>query len=368
MHPRLALFARPIRTVVVAAALGTRLNSDVAAAQTDSVQASTLMAVPPNVSPADRGILASKRANLVQARSQLEREITAFENGRCSAVIAETAEDVLCRQEKETLERRDRDLAERERLFEFAVSMATVLVDAATPEQTQIFRRAQSEKNTTGLMFVEGNGALIQVGGGWIPYDGRTIGPGTLIRTGARSSVTIVFTDGTRFRLGPYGSFQIDASHSDAAGYRLHSGSLNVIVRCLGDLRECSDRRRRGKIHVGTKAIGVRGTEFQITILDDRRARYHVFHGSIEISDRNGRVLRIVSAGETVVVHAGGEVRELVTSSVKFDALMRSGDACSNPSFRRASTSGILRRDSPENSKGYHQRAGPAGHDPRESS
>jgi ferric-dicitrate binding protein FerR (iron transport regulator) len=136
----------------------------------------------------------------------------------------------------------------------------------------------------------------------------RDLKYGEMVRTASNEQKSIILDDGSYIKLGPRSSFAWEMPSTSQVN--LLSGTFNfVIVRPLTQLLT------RFKIHTPTAVAAVRGTEFSVSV-DENRTVFQVTEGLLAVSDINGENTVQVSAGyQTTVTKNGPSKISSISSS-----------------------------------------------------
>jgi len=144
--------------------------------------------------------------------------------------------------------------------------------------------------------------------------------PGNYVRTLEGSQVALLLSDQTQVRLNQNSVLQI-ASVSEgeqATTLSLLNGRLWAQVKQLatGSLRAVASHLRRQQVRVNTPTatIGIRGTDWELTVGDADTTTLIVFSGEVEMSNSLGLIS--VGTNEQGVVEAGkAPVKSLLTNA-----------------------------------------------------
>ncbi|HEV8689666.1 MAG TPA: FecR domain-containing protein [Ideonella sp.] len=135
---------------------------------------------------------------------------------------------------------------------------------------------------------------------------GATLAAGDAVHTGAQSSVTLRFADGSRLLLRPSSRLRLDrlmrSATGASTGLSLDDGAADSEV-----LKLTTPGPRRYEIRTPQAILGVRGTEFR-TRVDAGATRVEVLEG--RVGALKGAREAGVSSGEGVVADGAGVKRE----------------------------------------------------------
>lgn len=112
---------------------------------------------------------------------------------------------------------------------------------------------------------------------------------GTAIRTGAGGSLTVVFTDGSKVKLGPNSTFKIEAIAVNKVAVYIGLGKLDVWVKKL-----------KGRLFQARNPVAVasvRGTIFSMAVVSPTQVMMQCFEGGLSVADNFGRT-QSVGAGQ----------------------------------------------------------------------
>src|SRR5574341_622524 len=132
--------------------------------------------------------------------------------------------------------------------------------------------------------------------------DGQTIKAGQRIRTGALSTVTLGFYDGSQTRLGPHSEVSIDTLDAQKSGPR-----VIVLTQWLGeskhDVAKSSDPGSRYEVHTPSGVGTAKGTSFHVLVTTALLVRFDVDEGAVAVTSLNTTV--VVVAGQSTIIVAG---------------------------------------------------------------
>ncbi len=144
---------------------------------------------------------------------------------------------------------------------------------------------------------VEGQGMVLLDGvEPWVKAKvGQQLTPGTQVKTKARSSVTIAFTDGSKVRLGPNANFKLETVKRSKISIYLGLGKMEAWVKRLA--------RRTFQARTPVAVASVRGTVFGINVQSPTQAEISCYKGSLGVTDNFGRT-RSLGAGQRLSANA----------------------------------------------------------------
>ena len=127
------------------------------------------------------------------------------------------------------------------------------------------------------------------------------------VETGSGGSLHILFLDATNFRLGASSSMVLDRYIYDP-----DEGNQALVVRLsAGVFRIISGKLRKTAFRIDTPVatIGIRGTDFEVTVADDGSTTVSVNQGTVEVSVNEGvgdfaQLSEAVRAGLSIAVSA----------------------------------------------------------------
>jgi hypothetical protein len=168
-------------------------------------------------------------------------------------------------------------------------AIATVAVDPLTP-QTAALNEAKG--------FVEVQAA----DGVWkLASAGEAIVAGQRVRTGALSSVTLDFYDGSRARLGPNSELAVEALDAQTSGARVIQ-----LTQISGDsdheVAKSADPNSVYEVNTPSGAGRAKGTQFHVSVTAIA-IHFEVSEGAVDVSNLNVTV--IVIAGHSTVIVIG---------------------------------------------------------------
>ncbi len=118
-----------------------------------------------------------------------------------------------------------------------------------------------------------------------------------VLTTGAHSSVTLLLNDRSLIKIGANSTLQMDflAKDSDQVELNLENGVVKSIVH------KRVDKVRSFHIRTPSATMGVRGTEFAVSVSIDAAESFHeavfVLRGSVLVADMAGAALSLVKSG-----------------------------------------------------------------------
>ncbi|MBI5883856.1 MAG: FecR domain-containing protein [Elusimicrobia bacterium] len=152
-----------------------------------------------------------------------------------------------------------------------------------------------------------------------VPAD---VAPGDGVRTGTRGKATVVFEDGSRIELGANASMVIDEADARGAGVKLSMGLLRARVEKL--------LARRFSVRTPTAVCSVRGTEFQVEVVEGGRTSVDLYKGLLAVEDSRGQQI-LLKAGQSLEVDLRG--------------IGRPTEAQSRSQTRSGTFRGVMRRE-----------------------
>lgn len=131
---------------------------------------------------------------------------------------------------------------------------------------------------------------------------GMTIVEGSLLRTGANGSLTLLLPDGSRSLVGPDSELRLSSARQIAAS---SGGQIKMeLLRGYVENKVTDKRKSGGRFVIDTPSgvTAVRGTRFRVTEAD-RVLRTETLEGEVELRNRVGR--SIMKAGTGISAPAG---------------------------------------------------------------
>lgn len=146
---------------------------------------------------------------------------------------------------------------------------------------------------------VQGNAEVLLDGvEPWVPAAvGQQLTNGTQVRTKAKASVTIAFTDGSKVRLGPNSNFKLEAAAPSKISIYVGLGKLEAWVSKFAG--------RTFQTRNPVAVASVRGTVFAMNVLSPTQVMTDLFSGSLNITDNFGRTVPMIE-GQRVEADAVG--------------------------------------------------------------
>ena len=166
-----------------------------------------------------------------------------------------------------------------------------VALEAGDPQSARV-------QELSGLVDVQ------EEGGEWkAAQTGQTVQVGQRLRTGALSSVTLSFYDGSMTRLGPDSEMSVDQLDAERSGPR-----VIVLAQQLGesqhDVTPSSDPASRYEVHTPSGVGEAKGTSFRVFVTVTLLVLFEVDEGAVAVTNLNTTV--IVVAGQATVINSGG--------------------------------------------------------------
>lgn len=136
------------------------------------------------------------------------------------------------------------------------------------------------------IVEVEGKVEVSRAGAAsWDPgYTNQVLQVGDRLRTHARSRAVLRWSDASTKRIGEISEFQVQAppAPSDDPGFNLLKGVIYFFHR---------GKPTDVRVKTRTASAAVRGTEFNLEVLDDGRTILTMFDGEVELSNEAGSVV-----------------------------------------------------------------------------
>lgn len=148
---------------------------------------------------------------------------------------------------------------------------------------------------------------------------GSEVLSGETVQTGADGRAQLRFTDGAMLSLQPRSEFRLDnyqfsgqADGSERGFFTLLKGGMRTLTGWVG-------RANRDNYQVKTTVatIGIRGTEYTISYLENEAITVSTGEGRVEVCNRAGCV--VLSSGDSAVVRGNSEPPRLTDSRPRLD-------------------------------------------------
>ena len=133
-----------------------------------------------------------------------------------------------------------------------------------------------------------------------VPHD---LSPGDQIRTGPSGQAEIVFGDGSKVAVQPSTEFTFSESDGARTEGRVRIGVVRVWVRRL--------LGRRFTIRTPSAVCSVRGTRFQVLVLESGLTAVDLFEGLLAVSDMVGGEVLLRPNESVEVLERLGEVQKI---------------------------------------------------------
>lgn len=178
-------------------------------------------------------------------------------------------------------------------------SSGTVVQNTTAPAEAVKAPDAQSAVLQGGHGLVE-----VQAGdGSWTKAQpAQIIKAGQRIRTGALSSVTLVFYDGSQAHLGPEAEIAVDTLDAAQTGAR-----VIVLTQVSGEsqheVAKSADAASRYEVNTPAGVGSAKGTKFYVLVSPTLQAQFWVDEGAVNVTNMNASVL--VVAGQATIVLVG---------------------------------------------------------------
>ena len=237
--------------------------------------------------------LVKMRADLVAERNGL-RTKTQAHNGQCGAVEEGSALEASCRQDLASLKTELSAHIEKSNQFNSAVHAAEAALASST---------------------LTGSAAAVRGPVFWLTSDGQRIpiesGKPVFLNqhviTGEGGHLQVLLLDGTVFTLGQNSDMVLDDFVYDPAS-DVHTVmatlSKGVFRWVTGKTARKDPASMKVTLPVGT--IGIRGTDFEATVLEDGSGVVKLALGQLQITEtKTGRIF-LLNAGETVTFGSNG--------------------------------------------------------------
>lgn len=258
-------------------------------------QVPALLPVPDNVAPSIRSALTARRADLLQRLAGLREQAKAYNETWGNRDLPE--DDPLSRQ----------GLAEKARLDR---ARADYVRDASAYNAS-----VQSvPKAGLGALETRGTFSIVTADGQTLPgtVTAAPLEAGTRIVTGSDGHVRMTLPDDTVFVVGANADLTLDSFVWDPdGGHKILTSLAKGVFRWVtGKVARKDPASMRVKLPVGT--IGIRGTDFEVSVEPDGAGSVKLYSGELEISERKTQRTFTLEAGQAVTFSAGGEFSEPV--------------------------------------------------------
>lgn len=133
-------------------------------------------------------------------------------------------------------------------------------------------------------------------------YQNDPVFSGQTMETVEKGAMTVLFSDGTEFRLGPAASMTLDKYVYDPAG---KANALNINM-ASGMFRFTTGKINKEAVQLKTPVatIGIRGTDFGVSVEKSGDTIIQVFSGQVAVGTKSGE--QLVNPGEYITVEAKG--------------------------------------------------------------
>lgn len=133
-------------------------------------------------------------------------------------------------------------------------------------------------------------------------YQNDPVFSGQTMETVEKGAMTVLFSDGTEFRLGPAASMTLDKYVYDPAG-KANALNINMVS---GMFRFTTGKINKEAVQLKTPVatIGIRGTDFGVAVEKSGNTIIQVFSGQVAVATKGGE--KLVNPGEYITVEAAG--------------------------------------------------------------
>lgn len=133
-------------------------------------------------------------------------------------------------------------------------------------------------------------------------YQNDPVFSGQTMETVEKGAMTVLFSDGTEFRLGPAASMTLDKYVYDPAG-KANALNINMVS---GMFRFTTGKINKEAVQLKTPVatIGIRGTDFGVSVEKSGNTIIQVFSGQVAVGTKSGE--QLVNPGEYITVEAKG--------------------------------------------------------------
>jgi ferric-dicitrate binding protein FerR (iron transport regulator) len=133
-------------------------------------------------------------------------------------------------------------------------------------------------------------------------YQNDPVFSGQTMETVEKGAMTVLFSDGTEFRLGPAARMTLDKYVYDPAG-KANALNINMVS---GMFRFTTGKINKEAVQLKTPVatIGIRGTDFGVSVEKSGDTIVQVFSGQVAIGTKSGE--QLVNPGEYITVEAKG--------------------------------------------------------------
>ena len=156
-----------------------------------------------------------------------------------------------------------------------------------------------SKERVAKVKFLRGN-ALRTNGKAWhyIRRSGLVLLQDEKVKTGAKSQLELQFDDGSLIQLAEKSSISLKdfryGRKGRVANITLKSGSLFANVNKLR-------RKSEFKISTISAVVGVRGTQFHVSVKNNNTVRVEVYKGLVEVKGKKGQAIQVKTGYKTTI-------------------------------------------------------------------
>lgn len=253
-------------------------------------QVPALLPVPDNLAPSIRSELTARRADLLRRLAGLREQARAYNDTWGNRDLPE--DDPLSRQglaEKARLDRARADYVRDANAYNADVASVPKAGLGAVETRGEFFVVAADGHRLTGPLTA-------------VPLDA-----GTRIVTGSNGRMRITLPDDTVFTIGANSDMIIDSFVWDPDnGHTILASLAKGVFRWVTGKVARKDPSRM-KVTLPVVAIGIRGTDFEVSLEPGGAGSVKLYSGDLEISERKTQRTFPLQAGQAVTFSADGE-------------------------------------------------------------
>jgi len=253
-------------------------------------QVPALLPVPGQVAPSIRAELSARRAELLKRLTGLREAAKAYNDTWANRDLPE--DDPLSRQglaAKARLDRARADYVRDANAYNAAVQAVPPAGLGAVETRGEFFVVAADGHRLTGTVTA-------------VPLEA-----GTRIVTGSDGHVRITLPDDTVFTIGANSDMTIDSFVWDPDdGHTILTSLAKGVFRWVTGKVARKDPARM-KVTLPVLAVGIRGTDFEVSLEPGGAGTVRLYSGELEITERKTQRMFPLRAGEAVTFSAAGE-------------------------------------------------------------
>jgi len=268
--------------------------------------------IPESINIAERDALLSLKAQL-EAEKQEIIEKTGTHNKKCSGVEEGSSLERSCADEQNALEARISSYGEGVKKYNARIDSAS----AQSVTQRPVNISSGSNTYPVALTAIRGEFCLERSDGSKVTNKDYRLGTsaqidtGTRITTGEGARVQIVFPNKTVFTVGANSDMVLDefVFNPDLTAKKIMVNMTKGVFRWVtSKVKPIPVYPSDIKVKLPVGCIGIRGTDFEVTLSPDGSGSIVLYSGQLEITEKKTGSQFLMDAGDTVTIGADGDI------------------------------------------------------------